>query len=184
MGLGPVASRVVDHASGVILIGRETTTETGFRILVGIDGSRAALNALDTLKSTFNLTSAEITLMHVVEMPWLHLGLEEDWLEAGTPDAGIAADTGAHLRLDREVQHEAHTVLDAAIHRLRDLPVSVSTVIEDGNPALELLKEAEVGDYDLIVVGATGASDLKHVILGSVSVKLAWNAPCSVAIIR
>ena len=34
------------------------------------------------------------------------------------------------------------------------------------------------------VVGATGASDLKHTKLGSVSFKLASNAPCFVAVIR
>jgi nucleotide-binding universal stress UspA family protein len=34
------------------------------------------------------------------------------------------------------------------------------------------------------VVGATGASDLKHRMLGSVSFKIAWDSPCSVLIAR
>ncbi len=184
-GLGPVASRVVEGGSGVILVGRELSAEKNLRILVGVDGSQAAQNALDTLKSTFDIENAEVTLMHVVEMPWLHLGLDEDWLEEPEIGQGKAgADSTAHTQLDREVRHEAHAVLAAAAVELRDSALSVDTIIEEGGPASQLLRQAEVGGYDLVVVGATGVSDLKHVLLGSVSVKLAWNAPCSVAIVR
>jgi nucleotide-binding universal stress UspA family protein len=33
-------------------------------------------------------------------------------------------------------------------------------------------------------VGANEAADMKHSVLGSVSSKVAWNAPCSVLIVR
>lgn len=46
------------------------------------------------------------------------------------------------------------------------------------------LGEAETGDYDLVVIGASSAADFKHEILGSVSSKVAWNAPCSVLLVR
>ena len=42
------------------------------------------------------------------------------------------------------------------------------------NPADEILSEADQGDYDLVVVGVGGASQMKHSILGSVSTKVAW----------
>ena len=35
-------------------------------------------------------------------------------------------------------------------------------MITEGDPALEILSEAERGEYDLIVIGATGEDDLKH----------------------
>jgi nucleotide-binding universal stress UspA family protein len=184
-GLGPVASRVVERARGVVLVGREVEAEKNFRILVAVDGSQAAQNALDTLKSTFEFSGAEVTLMHVVEMPWLHLGLDEDWLEEPAEGRGdTGADSTAHSQLDQEVRHEAQQVIDAALAQVKDYPFSISTVIEEGNPASQLLRQAEVGEYDLVIVGATGVSDLKHVMLGSVSVKVAWNAPCSVAVVR
>ena len=182
-GLGPVASRVVERAKGVVLVGREVEAEKNFRILVGIDGSEAAQNALEALKSTFEFNGAEVTLMHVVEMPWLHLGLSEDWLEE-PGELGPGADSAAHSQLDREVRHEAQQVIDAALAQVKDYPFSISTIIEEGNPASQLLRQAEVGEYDLVIIGATGVSDLKHVMLGSVSVKVAWNAPCSVAVVR
>jgi nucleotide-binding universal stress UspA family protein len=54
----------------------------------------------------------------------------------------------------------------------------------EGSPATEILGEAESGAYDLIVLGATGATDAKHEMLGSVSAKLAWQASCSVAVVK
>jgi nucleotide-binding universal stress UspA family protein len=62
--------------------------------------------------------------------------------------------------------------------------MSISTRVDEGNPANEILSEADRGQYDLVVVGATGSRDLKHSMLGSVSARIAWNAPCSVLIVR
>ena len=35
-----------------------------------------------------------------------------------------------------------------------------------------------------MVMAASGVVDLKHQMLGSVSSKVAWNAPCSVLLVR
>jgi nucleotide-binding universal stress UspA family protein len=67
---------------------------------------------------------------------------------------------------------------------LESFGLSASTVITEGDPALEIISEAERGEYDLIVIGATGASDLKHEMLGSVSTRIAHDAPCSVFVAR
>src|SRR5262249_54309677 len=42
LGIGPVASRVVEHASGAVLVARELTEESNLRVLVGVDGSVAS----------------------------------------------------------------------------------------------------------------------------------------------
>jgi nucleotide-binding universal stress UspA family protein len=60
----------------------------------------------------------------------------------------------------------------------------VLTLIQEGNPATEILGEAESGQYDLVVLGAADAMDSKHTMLGSVSAKVAWQAPCSVAVVK
>ena len=57
-------------------------------------------------------------------------------------------------------------------------------MISEGDPALEIISEAEKVEYDLIVMGATGEADLKHRLLGSVSTKVAQNAPCSVFVAK
>jgi nucleotide-binding universal stress UspA family protein len=60
----------------------------------------------------------------------------------------------------------------------------ITTFIYRGIPSEEILREAEMGDYDLVVIAASGVMDLKHQMLGSVSSKVAWNAPCSVLLVR
>jgi nucleotide-binding universal stress UspA family protein len=48
----------------------------------------------------------------------------------------------------------------------------------------QILSEANTGDYDLLVLAATGEMDVKHRILGSVSGRVTWNAPCSVLLVH
>jgi nucleotide-binding universal stress UspA family protein len=66
-GLGPVASRLAEHASGCILIGRKPPEDRQARILVPVDGSDGSDQALDKLASFFDLESADVTLLHVLE---------------------------------------------------------------------------------------------------------------------
>jgi nucleotide-binding universal stress UspA family protein len=177
-GLGPVASRILERTSGVVLIGRELSNERNFRILAAVDGSASAENALDTLMSHFRIDNAEITLIHVIEKPWLRLGLEE------TPSTDLADASENEQLFAGELREEAAEILENARARLAGRPGSIETLVVDGNPATELLRQAEIGEYDLAIVGATGVSDLKHTLLGSVSFKLASYAPCSVAVVR
>jgi nucleotide-binding universal stress UspA family protein len=185
-GLGPVASRVVEHVGGTVLVGRELVNESNFKILVGVDGSARSRNAIEALMSNFNLDGAQVTLMHVIEKPWLRLNLEQEWYAelqrayaAESPEKAEAEEL-----FGTELRQEAEQIIEDARDMLRASEVSTDARIEEGIPGNELLHEAEIGDYDLAVVGATGVSDLKHTMLGSVAFKLAWTAPCSVAVVR
>lgn len=169
-GLGPVASRLVEHASGCVLIGRTPPPDRQPRILVPVDGSNGSGQALDMLASFFDLESADVTLLHVLELPWL-------------PDESEEPQEGADQLL-LELRLEAETLLTQARSKLVPHHSGVSTIIREGIPANEILSTADQGAYDLIVVGATEAADLKHQVLGSVSSKVAWNAPCSVLLVR
>ena len=175
-GLGPVASRVAEHASGAVLLAREGANETGTRILVAIDGSESSLHALDSIVQLLDLTEAEVTLLHIVESPWLHPGPDQEWL-GYEEEEQEQVDPQAQLR--QTLLDEGENILQLASRRL-PAHVTVTTITREGLPADEILSEAESGPYDLVVVGATGSADMKHKILGSVSSKVAWNATCSV----
>jgi nucleotide-binding universal stress UspA family protein len=177
LGLGPIASRVVEHAGGAVLVARELTGESNFRVLVGYDGSTASSRALSTMAACFNVDEAEITLMHVKETPWIHLGLDREWFD-------YPGESSPENQLGEGMQREAEDLLEDARALLEKYNYSVMTMIEEGNPATEIIGEAESGEYDLIIVGATGLRDAKHSMLGSVSAKVAWQAPCSVAVIK
>jgi nucleotide-binding universal stress UspA family protein len=181
VGIGPVASRIVEHGCGTVLVAREPATDGNWRALVAVDGSRASRVALNTLKVLFDVAAAEITVMHVVETPWVHLGLSAEWLD----DAGDAqGQAEPEMCFENELEREAESIVDDAESQLDGFVFGLKSVIREGTPATEILGEADLETYDLIVLGATGASDLKHQMLGSVSAKVAAQAPCSVAVVR
>ena len=128
------------------------------------------------------LEAVDLTLMSVVESPWLYLGLEEEWLDDSKEDEDMP---GPEVQWEKEMMREAESAIETARTRLpAGCHASVTPIVERGNPAEFILSEAEKGGYDLVVVGATGAADLKHKMLGKVSTKIAWNAPGSVLVVR
>lgn len=180
VGLGPVAGRVVEHSNGNVLIGRGLRGESGLRILVPVDGSDGSLRAVEKIPSLVDLSGADITLLHVTETPWLHAGQDQEWLGYEEPEEAFI---DPQVQFEREFVQEAESIVEAARQRLPG-STAVNTLIYEGLPAQEILGEAERGDYDLVVMGASGVVDLKHQMLGSVSSAIAWNAPCSVLLIR
>jgi nucleotide-binding universal stress UspA family protein len=177
-GLGPVSSRVLQSANANVFVGRELVNEDNFRVLVALDNSEASLTALRRMGDLLDVKSLDVTLMHVVEMPWANLALNKDM-------GGIDEDLSEYQRqLERELRQAGESAVDRGRLLVEQWGAPVTTIIEEGDPALELCSHAEEGGYDLIVTGATGTGDVKHALLGSVSLKLAWNAPCSVLVIR
>lgn len=180
-GLGPVANHVLRHAPGSVLIGRELHSDSGFRVLAAVDGSTASGRALEMMTSLLDLESADVILMHVMERPWIHLGLEPEWLGFEDP---IHDQIEPEIDWNKEVQAEAQQVIEAARDQIREHHPGIAVEMAEGIPSYEILSEAEKLDCDLIVLGATGVTDLKHQLLGSVSYKTAWDASCSVLVVR
>jgi nucleotide-binding universal stress UspA family protein len=178
-GLGPVASRVVQHALGPVLIARPMQSEEGLRILVAVDGSSAAFKAVESFETLCDLSLADICLMYVAETPWFDFTPEGDFATASEEEMEKSEEAG----IEKEFLKEGQQLIEDARKLLRHNRVPVSSRVEEGLPAEEILAEAERGHYDLIVVGATGSRDVKHRMLGSVSSRIAWDAPCSVMIV-
>jgi nucleotide-binding universal stress UspA family protein len=180
-GIGSVASRVVEHAPGIVLVCREPRGGSSLRVLLCLDGSRASQQTLTALTTYFNTESAEVTLMHVVETPWINLGLDRDWFDQG---GETREQKSSEIQLEEDLQSEANEIIEDARDQLTRHGLDVTTVIAEGNPATEVLGQAEQGEYDLIVLGASGATDMKHRMLGSVSAKVTAQAPCSVVVVK
>jgi nucleotide-binding universal stress UspA family protein len=178
-GLGPVASRLAEHANQSVLIARQTPDEARGKILVAVDGSEGSFRAIDTLTQIADLSGADVTLLHVVETPWLHAGPDQEWL-GYEEEKDEAIDPQAQW--EREFEQEAERVLVQSAERF-PARTGLTTLTYRGLPAEEIISEAERGEYGLVVVGASGSTDLKHQMLGSVSSKIAWNVPCSVLLV-
>lgn len=178
-GLGHVAMRIVEHASNAVLVAREYTVGRSLRVLLGTDGSLASEHALRFMASALQLDSSEVTLMHIAETPWVHLGLEQEWFEYPCREFAEADPEG---QIDRQIRRESEEIIEHSRRLLESYGLSSETISTEGDPALEILSEAERGEYDLIVLGSTGETGFKQDLLGSVTARVAKDAPCSVLI--
>jgi nucleotide-binding universal stress UspA family protein len=176
-----VAGILVDRMRTPLLVGRGPLPEPDGRILVAVDGSTCGRREIETLRDCVALEGREITLMHVVETPWVHLGLDQDWGEfiEEKPDQVEPA-----LDVDRTMRRQGAVIVNRASAGLEGFHADLSTVIVEGIPGDEILSETDTGSYDLVVLGSSGSDDVKHQMLGSVAAKVAWQARCSVLVVR
>jgi nucleotide-binding universal stress UspA family protein len=123
-------------------------------ILVAIDGSADAEQALAQAIDLADSEHARLTLFTAVAMP----PVEAYWGTAGA----VAAD------LARDAETEAETILKVAVARVPD-GVSVSTVLSKEPVRHALLHEINSGAHDLVVMGSRGRGAVRSVLLGSVS---------------
>ncbi len=76
-------------------------------------------------------------------------------------------------------------VLNQAAEMAQEHGVSkIRKRIEDGNPVSRILEIIEAEDVDLVVSGARGLSDLKALVVGSVSHKLSHLSPVTCITVR
>jgi nucleotide-binding universal stress UspA family protein len=119
---------------------------------------------------------------------------------AGSPHTEPALRLGAQIaRRDREpltiltvIRHEADrplALVDAILGRARDIvephSLEVRTRVRIGHPATEIVREAEEGNYDLVIVGQRLNRNLvKRFLVGSTAVRVVEHAPCPVIVAK
>lgn len=123
------------------------------RILVATDGSDAARRATDHAVELSRRYDATLHAVYVVES---RLGYDNAIVDPATVRANLRADGEEALT---DVEHAAGDQ-------------SVVTAIREGVPHEELLAYADDAGIDLVVLGTTGRSALKSVLLGSTAERL------------
>lgn len=80
----------------------------------------------------------------------------------------------------------AEDALSLAVARLRELlpGVKVEGALLEGTPKEQVVEEARRFGAELLVVGSRGRGAVRSLLLGSVSLAVALQAPCSVLIVR
>lgn len=173
--LGSVSQRVLTEAKCSVRIARGWVkkSESGVRIIVGIDGSPASTAAVRAVAVRTWPRNSEATLM-VVDDP-----LFPDYFKVIPSLAKI---------VEEDKQEEfawAARIAKEAAALLANTPLKVTQVLRAGDPKRELPKAAEEWGADCIFVGSTGFSNrLERFVLGSVSAAVAARAHCSVEVVR
>lgn len=132
-------------------------------VLVALDGSADATEALDHAATLARDQNARLTLLTVVANPPTPLG----------PGVAIPRDlTDLHEAILREAQS--------------GLPddVGVTTRLEHGGAAETILRVVAEGDYDLVVMGSHGHSRVHRALVGSVSERVLHDASVPVLMMR
>lgn len=142
-------------------------------LLVAVDGSEHSQKALEFACELARRFEAELTILHVPQ------GTVED----RTLVLGGAA-VSMHAT-ENEIAAAGHAVLEAALAIARDHGVAaVRGELAAGDPAPRILETAERLGVDTIVLGSRGLGDLSGLVLGSVSHKVAHEAPVSCITVR
>jgi nucleotide-binding universal stress UspA family protein len=174
------------------------------RILLAVDGSDHADKALDLAVTLAKATGSELVILNAVsDQPITEaeqdLAETEYWAEvsgalgAATPSPepqAIPEGPGALIRSSRHVGAAVRRVLGEQIVRQAAAMAQgkgiakVTTAVENGDPASVIVKQAKALKADLTILGSRGLGDVKGLLLGSVSHKVAHSAPGSVVIVK
>ena len=137
-------------------------------ILLPFDGSFHSINAAKFALDLARLYEAEVTILYCYETK----GTSPKML----PPNLISA-------INENNKTEAKKILNGAIGVFENQGVNYSTELIEGSAGKVLTNLAKNGNYDLIIMGSHGHSDIAGLFLGSVTHKVLNKLYCPVMIV-
>jgi len=138
------------------------------RVLVPVDFSPCSEAALQYAIFVASCLDASVDVLHVWEPP----ARVEPWLPEEV-DRVVAAS-----------QHDVRNEIERWVgpHRQEKQPLHTKIVVD--RPLQGILREANQGHYDLVVLGTHGRTGIARVLLGSVAEAVLRRSPCPVVTVR
>jgi nucleotide-binding universal stress UspA family protein len=143
------------------------------KILLPLDGSAIAAQALPHAQELASQAGAELVLLQVIPEPNDALGITPEFQ---ITQPGIVREQAQLDHAGRQLQRLAD---DLALHKI---PARV--MLDVGEPATKILDYASAHDIDLIVMSTHGRTGLARWTYGSVASKVISAAPCPVLLVR
>ena len=150
------------------------------KMLVCIDGSEQSLHALGKAYEIASQCGVnEVALLHVYE------NIKRSyWLST---DEGYSPSEKELERIenveDQVIAKKKEMLLKAA-HKFESNGIVVEKKLLQGHVSHTIIREADDGNYDMIVIGSRGLGGLKKIFLGSVSNAVLQEAHCSVLVVK
>jgi nucleotide-binding universal stress UspA family protein len=133
-------------------------------ILVPLDFSADAEQALDAAMELAKQFQARLTLIHVIQLPVV---TEVDL-------SGYYADIESSARQEMENYQK----------RVAAAGLAADVLLESGAPFRQIVDAAKTRQADLIVMGTHGRTGMQHLLIGSVAERVVRLAPCPVMVMR
>ncbi len=158
------------------------------KILVGVDGSENSEKALDCALEIADKFSASVLILNVFQPP-PEFGYQINPLQQSPSSAypqrqiGYQPNTASVID-DLRKTHEA--ILSKATERATKLKpaLKITAELKEGYPPTQIVETATNGEFDLIVLGHRGDSQIKELFLGSTSESVVHQARCPVLIAK
>ena len=141
------------------------------RVLVCSDGSERSLAAAEAAAEISKLHRAQLTLLHVCQVPTT---------DAPFPGAPLLEGPA----IDTYVSAMHSSVLRRTLPVIKQQGVCCNVLEETGVPAEIIARIANQQGFDLVVIGSRGISAEKAEKLGSVCHRVLHDASCPVLVIR
>ncbi|MBM4125899.1 MAG: universal stress protein [Nitrospira sp.] len=168
--LGSVARKIASLAPCPVLIVKHPMHQLR-RVLLAVDDSKHSRKAAKFLRAGLLPETAEVTVFSSVASPFTDLAAEH--LSASQRDTLVRPQIEQAERLVAGIRQDF----------LKEGYAVVSEV-QQNHVVDHIIKRADAGLTDLLVVGARGLSNRERLELGSVSDSLLRHAPCSILVVR
>lgn len=173
MFLGQTSQIVLTESSCSVRIARRTANDEGERIVVGFNGSPAAMLAVDSIVSRSWHPAAEVKLLAVADSSVL-----------GSIGRFTPQMTDSVIE-EQFAQQWAESLAKVALGKLKQAGIRASLQVAFGHPKDIIPKEAERWGATSIFAGPhCSLNSYERFLIGSVSAALAARANCSVEIVR
>lgn len=168
--LGSVARKIASLAACPVLVVKRPMNQLR-RVLLAVDDSKHSRKAARFLRAGLLPETAEVTVFSSVASPFTDLAAE--YLSESNREALVRPQIEQAERLVAGIRQDF----------LKE-GYAVFTDVQQNHVVEHIIKQAESGLTDLLVVGARGLSNRERLQLGSVSDSLLRHAPCSILIVR
>lgn len=147
-------------------------------VLVAVDGSENAERALDFALDLTEKYNAAITILNVSPS----LGA----MGAVPQENASAYPTGNLAVFAKDIRKIHEEILSKAVAHAKMVKpnLNVSTLLGEGDAAIEIINVAKDGGFDVVVVGHKGQGKMKEFVMGSISEKVVHMASCPVIIVK
>lgn len=136
------------------------------KILIAYDGSENAKKALGVGVDLAKKYAARLDALSVVHLP----------------------DYGATVGEVEEAKNEGREHYEKLLAEAKEMAAKIggqlNTEILFGHPADVIINYLSKGNYDLVIIGPRGISNIQKFLLGSVSNKVIHHAPCKVMLVK
>lgn len=183
--LGGVVQQIVEYAEDPVLVVR-APYEGLQRILIVTDGSVHSQRAMRFFGQFPIPELTEVHVLHVLPpMPSPAL-IARSWPTGSELMAPVPSYESEEMLAKQfeEEDHQGEALLAESVETLMDYGVEAKSVLLRGDAATEIIEYANQNEIGLIVAGSRGLSQMRHLLLGSLSRKLVHYAGCSVLIVK